>query len=125
VRSWRAVSLQVLERVLVGSLQERVLKNRRALWFRKRVPAVQADLLARAAARAKLNDRVFGRAFLTSEAQHLHHPHVYSMLTRFCDALVADPAVTSLATVVLCRRTLHPPQIARAASAPPGSSLMR
>jgi hypothetical protein len=35
------------------------------------VPTVQAELLTRAAARAKLNDRVFGRAFLASEAQHI------------------------------------------------------
>ena len=37
--------LQVLKRVLVGSLQERVLKDRRALRLGKRVPAVHAELL--------------------------------------------------------------------------------
>jgi hypothetical protein len=71
VRPSHSVLLKVLKRVLVRSFQQRVLKDRRALRLGKRVPAVQAELLTRAAARAKLNDRVFGRAFLASEAQHI------------------------------------------------------
>jgi hypothetical protein len=68
------IELQVLKRVVVWSLQQGVLKDRLALRLGKRVPAVQAELLTRATARAKLNDRVLGRAFLASEAQHIRHP---------------------------------------------------
>jgi hypothetical protein len=67
------VQLKVLKRVAVRSLQQRVLKDRDALRLGKWVPAVQAELLTRTAARANLNDRVLGRAFLASEAQHIRH----------------------------------------------------
>ena len=55
------VQLKVLKRVSVRSLQQGVLKDWGALRLGKWVPAVQAELLTRAAAHAKLNDRVLGR----------------------------------------------------------------
>jgi hypothetical protein len=62
--------LQVLKSVLAGTLQESVLKYRRALGVWEWVPAMKTGLLAQTGWRGKLNDRVISPAFRTLEGPH-------------------------------------------------------